>query len=319
MKLLFSLFFSFLLITTADVSFALQRIPIQGTVNFADQAGIIKFTVDSQQPLVLEVARVSEGNYDVQLAATNWKRELLDLSAVLNGSLKILQSKEGVGTSIQGNISSKYALLKNHPFENMSVDFTFHNGELQIHSFIFSALSASGSVRFNPITEVNMIIKIDGLPMQYLALFVKNMEFSAYGKVSGEIRVQGFSNNLNISGKLVSYNGSFGPHSYHMAQFKFKGIYPIIHIDDSHIDQRDGFSFKVKGNLDLSDLNNLSSQIRNFVSNPLISGEKKDLEWTLKRLQTEQNGSIEFKYMKRGTSSGGEDAGFLGVQHRLKF
>ncbi|MEW5894298.1 MAG: hypothetical protein AB1650_00830 [Candidatus Omnitrophota bacterium] len=321
MKLMFGLLLGVLLLGAVD-SCAENKIPIEGTLNLADQTCVIKVGPHPDQPFFLELARIKEGNYDLQLTVTHWKRELFDLSTVLNGSLKILPAKDGTGQDIKVRLFSKYTLLKNRPFDDISADIAIRNNQLSIHSLSLGQISLSGAAVLGPVIKLDFMVKISDLPLKYAAAFYTEAEsIPMEGNVDGEIRVHGPIDRLQISGRAVSYNGAVGLHAYHMAQFKFNGIYPIVNInEDSRIDQKEGFSFKVKGALDLSDLKSFPIQVKNFSCRPLISGGKDDLEWTLKRLQAEEKGSTEFKYMRRTGGSGmEEDDGLLGVQRRVEF
>jgi hypothetical protein len=76
--------------------------------------------------------------------------------------------------------------------------------------------------------------------------------------------------------------------------------------------------------VDLSDRKNFVQQIRSLSKQAIVQKEGENLEWTLKRIKTEEHGdsTTELKYLKKqGTETGStpDENDTLGVEHSIKF
>ena len=98
----------------------------------------------------------------------------------------------------------------------------------------------------------------------------------------------------------------------------FEGTWPLIRLKDSLITQAEGFSFKFKGVVDLSDLANLSTQVRLFQKVPIVSSDKAKREWVFKSQRDGRDMKTEMKYFLLKDDRGDTGA-VLGVQKSLEF
>lgn len=311
---------AFLLLCTRT-SYAQKSLPLHGTLDFAEQKFFVEFSADQNDPFRLEVARISEMNYELKFSVVHWKTAFFDLSMILNGSLKILSEKEEEGSYIVGQLESKHAFFNNRPFDEIFVDFILRDKRLIIRSFRFGPFLCSGKIDLSSNPNFDLTARFSGVFLaDILEILQKGTVLDAGGEVDGDIRLQGPIDHLTLRGELNSYHGFVGQHDYSTAQINFEGIYPQIYVDHSYVAQTDGFSFAVQGSLDLSDLASLQKQIKTFVKSPLIKEDGQNLDWTFKRLKIDEaGGSTEFKYMIRKGSGSEEDTGILGIEKKMEF
>ena len=65
-------------------------------------------------------------------------------------------------------------------------------------------------------------------------------------------------------------------------------------------------------------MKNFSTQIKAFTGSPLITEDGQDREWTLKRMQSQQEGvTTEFKYMLRKDDD--RDDVLIGIERKIEF
>ncbi len=308
----------FLLVASESV-YAKQTIPIAGTLNAADKT--LSVEIGHGQPFYFEVTKTADSGYELRLTVTNWATPFFDLSTVLNGSLVIQPALEGGGLQLSGRLRSRYTLLNQLPFEELNVAFSLIGGRLVIDTLTVGPFVCSGEVVLGPSPSMNLTLQFQSVSLAHLSeIFYRNSDIDMQGDVTGEVQLQGPLDQLQVKGRVVSYQGFVGRYGYNAAQISFSGIYPFVYIDDSQITQEDGLSFNIQGTLDLTDLKNLKKQLERFIGSPLVSRQGENLEWTFKRLHSPQKpGTTEFKYMLKKDDPSGEAANIFGVQRRMEF
>lgn len=319
MKLKLLFLFSIFMLFCASNSYAQKVTPLSGILNFTDQKIVVEFGDNIESPFRLEIIKVADTAYDVQLSVVHWDISFLTVSTILKGSLRVLTGEDGQ-MYVVGAVGSKYVLLNNHPFGEMSADILINSKEMIIRSLSLGGFVVSGKVSFSPKKTVNLVVQFSEASLvDIFSIFQKDAMLNVRGDVSGNLRLRGSLEQLKISGILNSYNGSVMGHDYDMAQFNISGVYPLIDITDSYVAQSDGFSFEVNGALDLGNLRNFKAQLRNFISSPLVAKDGQNLEWTLKRMRSDQDGmTTEFKYMLRKGDNDQDDA-LIGIERKIQF
>jgi len=319
MKFMASWFLAGVLLCFSWPVYAQQSIPLAGKLNIMDQ----KFSVDlkgrQKEPVHLEVARSSEKSFYLELTVSHYRIDGLDISTILRGTFNIVFDQDAQ-PYVTGKLDSHYTLINNRPFYGPSVDFMIRNKEVVVRSLQLGPFSAFGKIYLTGKPDLDMTVRFAGVSLADVsALFQKGKAIEGEGLVDGMIDLNGTWDRLQIRGAVSSYNGFVGIHDYNTAQFNFEGIYPFLYINNSYIAQSDGLSFDVRGTLDLSDLEHFRNQMRGFVRSPLVSENGNNMEWTFKRLGSDQrSGTTELKYMIKGSRSG-EDAGIFGVERRMEF
>ena len=102
----------------------------------------------------------------------------------------------------------------------------------------------------------------------------------------------------------------------------FEGIYPLMTLVDSTGAKPDGLTFNINGNVDLSDRENFIQQVRALSKEAIVQKEGDNLEWTLKRVKSEDESKTELKYLKRqgnGTGIVSDEEDMVGVERSIQF
>jgi hypothetical protein len=305
----------------ADLSYARHIFPLRGTWNLADQKVSLEIGYEQQWPFYVEAVKRSVTSYDLNLTVVNWATDLLNLSTVLNGSLIVQPMGDEGGAVLDGRLTSKYTLMNQRPFEELELDFSIKDGHMVIRSFHLGKVFVSGRISLGRQPVMDLRVRFEDLLIEdYIPLIRKDIGMDAGGTVSGELQLQGPMGRVQIKGKVVSYNGFIGDHAYNIAQINFSGIYPVLYVDNSHITQDGGLSFEVQGSVDLTDLKGFKRQLGDFIGTPLVSQRGQTLEWTFKRLESNQRrGATELKYMIKKDESSDKDVNIFGVQRRMEF
>lgn len=299
-------------------SYAQQTTFVSGTLNLAEQKINVKFGDKTRAPFDLEAVKVSDTSYDIRLVITEWDLSLFKVSTILKGSLKILVTDEGKSYAL-GQFSSDHILLNSHSFGSLTAEVLINNKEVVVRSFTFGPFSSSGKVSFLPRTEIDLVLKFSQASMvDIFSIFKEPGKVNLEGIVDADLRLSGSPEQLQIRGILNSFDGLVQGYRYNTARLNILGVYPLINVTDSYVAQNDGFSFEINGVLDLSDMKNFETQIKNFTGKPLVSDEGQGREWTLKRTQSQGEGvTTEFKYMLRKDDDR-EDA-IIGIERKIEF
>jgi len=305
-----------------EASYARQPIPIKGMWDAVNQKISVEMAHGGQRPFFLEIEQKSKTLYDLNLTIVNWVTDFFNLSTVLEGALTVVPPEIDEKFMVNGRLTSRYTLLNQRPFDELKADFFIQDGNLVFRSLCLGEISGSGKISLNGQPIIDMAVYFEDFPLASMAQFIPSAGngVEVEGNISGEIKLQGPIDKLQIKGNMNSYNGVIGEYAYDAAQINFTGIYPVIYVENSHISQMDGLSFEVQGSLELTDFKNIKKQLENFVGVPLISQKGKTVEWTFKRLESDQKrGATELKYMIKRDERSGEDANVLGVQRRIEF
>lgn len=311
--------FGLIFVLSAAAAFAYQTIPFNGTLNTAEKKFAARFTLQDQDAFHLDIRHVSAKDYDVIFSVTDWDTNFFNISTVLKGSVEKLSDENGA-SYLRVHLLSKYMLLNNQPVRDVSLDLVWHKQKLIVRSLHLGPFVCSGQIGLGEKPVLDLELHFSGLDIQEAVRFLnKNSRTAAGGgSLEGDVRLKGRADQPQIQGRISSHNGFMNEFEYDSARIQFEGIYPRIFVHDSHIAQADGFSFSLTGSLDLSDFENLSDQLKNFVTSALVSDSGQNLEWTLKRTRSQEDGSTtEFKYMLHKESD--EEGGIIGIEKRLEF
>ena len=280
---------------------------------------------EANSPLVMNFYRADDLIYHISVNIKDWQTAFFNLSSVIEGTVDVKREEGGTFQSLVGKIESRYTLVNHKPVEEMFGQFEIKEGKLMIHSLSLGRVAVKGTVLLRPPYPVDLRFQLAGVPLEdFIAFFSGRPKFMTQGLVDGDIFISGPSSNLQMKGTLFSSNGVIKSLEYSSIVLNAQGIYPVIVVDNSTIVQADGAPFNIAGNIDLSDKENFSRQIEALAKTPLVNYERDHLEWTLKRIQSENEaGTTELKYlMRKGEDRdhvGDSGVDMLGVERKMEF
>lgn len=301
-------------------------LPFQGEIEFPQKEFSITINPKGQNPLSIKITQKQENLYQALVKIDHMKTPFFDdISTVLEGVIEVIREDDNTVRALSGKIGSKYTLINYKPVEEAFGLFEVKGDNLYFNSLSVGNALLRGSVQIVAPYALDLSVQLSSVPMSdFLTFFVGKHEIAADGTVTGEIHISGKLDQVQLKGNLASYYGLVHTLNYDNITLNAEGIYPIIHISESNITQADGVTFNIAGNIDLSDKGNFKKQIRLLTKQPLIRSEGEELEWTLKRLRSqEHSGTTELKYLLRKEddintlSEGGSE--MLGVERRVKF
>ena len=302
---------------------AAPALSYRGVVDFVRQDLRLEIHPADNSPLALTI-RWQGPHCLLTLNVKDLKLPLFDISALMEGTVTFLRGPSDE-TKIVGRLRSHYTLVDRQPLGDFRAHFEIEDDTLRIHSLISSTLSLSGFWQFAEPFDKELNAKLTALDIDNFFSFVSSEDArTALGPFSGDVRILGHGDRVEVKGKLATYQGQIDGLPYEQMRLNFEGVYPIITINRSHIIQPDGSIFNISGRLNLAQLEHFNKQVRDFISEPLVEQEGEDLEWTLKRIH--QNGgdsSSELKYLLRKESGPPskerEEGAIFGLERQMKF
>jgi len=318
MKRYFFGIFCFMLVVRAGSAQANETIPFKGAIDLARQILNLEISVPQQDPLRLEVSRLSETEYLVSAAVRNRHFLFMEGAGIVTGSLKV-QRDEKDRPFVTAALTSQGAQLNQIPVPDGRANLVWRGSVIDVQSLRWGPFACSGRLMLSEVLQIDLQIRFSGLQLQDIVRFLNQASLlETGGLLDGEIRLKGTPRQLQMHGRIMARNGFVEDHKYTTAEISFNGVYPRLLIDDSHIAQTDGLTFALEGSLDLSDLDHLEMQLSGFTKSALINESTQELEWTLKRTQSTQDGvTTEFKYML--DKQGGGEGGMIGVERKIEF
>jgi|GEM_PF-6684649 len=311
--------FCFMLGAGVGTASANETISFKGALNVARQILSLEMAVRDQDPLRVDINRLSGTQYGVSAAVVNRHFLFMEVSGLITGSLAVQRDEKGRPV-VTAALVSQGVQINNTPVSGAQADLVWRGSVLDIASLRWGPFDCSGRVAPDKGTvQIDLRIRFSGLTLPDVVRFLdQDSLLETGGSLKGEIRLKGTPQRLQMRGRITASNGFVEDHAYNTAEISFDGIYPQLLIDDSHIAQIDGLTFALKGSLDLSDLEHLKEQLTRFTKSALINESEQALEWTLKRMQSQQDGvTTEFKYML--DKEGDQENGMIGVERKIEF
>lgn len=263
--------------------------------------------------------RMSERDYLLDVDIEHVKSPYFDLSSQIQGNLAFnKQSPE-----VFGHLTSQYSLLDYKPIKELTGEFEIKDNRVFFKSLSFGNIAWTGFVDYRQPYKLDMVVEMDKLAMPaFLNIWVPHNTLESSGLVSGEIRLLGSLNDLEMRGRLQAFDG-------HVEELKFTdidltaaGTYPNIEISQTVISKADGMTFVVNGPVNISDPADFRKQIRALDISPMVNRTASKAEWTIKRLKGgADSATTEFKYLLRSDKSSlaTEESALLGVERKLEF
>jgi hypothetical protein len=269
----------------------------------------------------LSITCPSPQTYRLALDIAHLKTALGDIATVVEGDLH-LTGDSPEKRELSGHFRSRYTLLNYIPVRDLSFKFALRERKFFIYDLSLGAFSGRGDIAFGNERRIN--ITVDLLPLDleeavnFLGLESKGKPMPLTGVATGMVNLNGALDRPDIKGRLAFYNGRLKAFDFDSIMLDFEGTWPLVRLKDSLVTQAEGFSFKFKGVLDLSDLANLSTQVRMFQKVPIVSEDKAKREWIFKRQRDGRDLKTEMKYFLLKDDRGDTGA-VLGVQKSLEF
>jgi hypothetical protein len=299
--------------------------PFKGEVDPMKKELLVEINSGGENPFVVQSTQVSEDLYNILINIDHLKTKFFDISTVLESSVELIRAKDNTIRSLSGNILSKYTLLNYKPMRELSGQFEIREQKIYINFLTLGNIFCKGFVRLFPPFEIELLIRLSGIDINdFLAFFVDRKKIVAHGYVDGDINISGRLRKMKLKGRLTSNDGAVNQLEYNRFILNAEGVYPKINISGSNVTQMDGFIFNLNGRINLSDKENLGKQIKAITREPLVSQDGQTLEWTLKRVSSDdKTGTTELKYLRRKKSTfdqmleGG--SGMFGIERKVEF
>lgn len=275
--------------------------------------------------LAASLVKTDDGHFRFEGKLDHLKTSIFDISSVLESSMEVLTDETTGGQYVRGNISSKYSLINYKPAREVSGYFEIKNGRLYLKSLAWAGISCEGYIGIFPPHEVDLNIALyDVSAVDIPSLSGCRPEDTQIdGIVSGQIALSGFADRPMIRGKLRAADGTIESLEYARLDLDFEGVYPVVHIADSLITDRDGLSFNLEGNFDLNNQCDILGGLTALKMSPVIDETSVRRDWTIKRRQDTKDSATEFKYRLQkpvdDSSASKSETDMLSIGHSIKF
>jgi len=301
---------------------AKELFTFEGSIN--PQTGEFKLDIDLSDKSTIKASGLKvDDDYRLALDLEHFQLPYFEISSQIESSITIDPNSTELIPNLFGKISSQYSLIDYKPTKELSGHFEIKDGRVYFNSLSFADIAWNGFIGIRSPYDIDLAFEIDSIPMvDFLDFWARNNTYSSSGSVTGEIRLKGKLNDLNLSGNLQAYNGNIGKLRFDSIQLHASGPYPVINVFNTAISKTNGFSFMVDGPVDISDKVNFKKQVKALNVSPIVSDTATKTEWTIKRLKSKDLGSTEFKYLLRkgdDVHSSAEESAMLGVEQTLEF
>ena len=301
---------------------AKELFTFDGTIDLSSRQFKIDVDFADESFIRAKGLRMSDADYTLNVDIEHVKSPFFDLSSQIQGNLAIAPTGDVV-PKVSGQLSSQYSLLDYKPTKELSGQFEIKDNKLFFKSLSFANVAWTGFVEYVQPYKLDMVLEMDKLAMpRFLDLWVPNNHFDSSGTVSGEIRLLGSLNELQMRGNLQAYDGYIESLKFDEIHLTAAGLYPNIEVSQTVISKTDGMSFIVNGPVNISSASNFKKQIEALNVSPLVNQTASKAEWTIKRLRGgSDSATTEFKYLLRNDQSSlaADESALLGVERKLEF
>ena len=298
--------------------------PFKGQLDITK--GIFEFSLQVEEgQLNLKVDRREDRSYAAVMDVENVRTPFFEITTQLQGVAQV-QSDDAQSEKISGRFFSQHTLIDHKGHPEISGVFDVNGGVIRLMDVVSGGFRGSGTFAIDQPHQLEASVEFEGVDIVAVLDWLAGPEkkFAGDGEVSGQITLSGTPEKLGVKANLISQNGSIENVAYDLVSLHAQGIYPWIDLTNSTVTKTNGFSFDLDGKVDLSDKENMASQIQAIKKVPLIKDNVLQSEWILKRTQDDDGeGKTETKFFlkkdKKGGLSGQEDAGLLGVEKKIGF
>jgi len=157
----------------------------------------------------------------------------------------------------------------------------------------------------------------------FIDFWMRDKGYEAIGTVTGRVEALGNIKKLFLKGILGSYDGTIKDLEYDSMFLNLQGYYPNLKISESTIAKSNGMIFSVDGDVNIKDREEFKKQVKELKLAPVVKGSDSEIEWTIKKLQHDESGSTELKYLLRkshGPSIFEEvEEDMFGIERKMEF
>lgn len=298
--------------------------PFYGRLDLAH--GVLDCSLKTQDGQIdLKVTRGPDGSYQPVVDLQNVQTPFFDMTTQLHGVVHVNTNSAGDYT-FSGRFESQNTRINGRMNTEFSGKFVFDQGVVNLTDLTWGGLRGTGSVGLDAPYPVGSNIQLHDLDMIDVLNWLagRDKEWSGNGAISGDVHVSGTVHKLSLKADLVSQDGFIEDLPYDLLVLNIQGIYPLVDLTGSTVTKTNGFSAGLAGIVDLSDRQNMVSQITAIKRIPLIQDNLVQSEWVLKKVgDTDAEGKTQttffLKKSKKNASTGQDDSSLLGVQKKIGF
>lgn len=304
---------------------AFNLLSFDGTVDLKSKELNVFIGLDGQKVILAKAQKLNDTDYHLSLHLDHLKTSQFDLTSRIQGSLGLLRTESNDLQIVNGKVWSEYSLIDYKPIEELSGHFEVINNQLHLIGLSFANISCSGSIDLSSPFKTNLNFILENISLDhFLNFWVRGKDFDSSGSVSGQVKVSGDLFQPFLKGSLETYSGYVKNLNFDSIYLNVEGSFPNLTIAHSTISETGGMSFTIDGAIDLADKDNFKKQIKALNISPLVSNTATSSEWTIKRLEDNNQGATEIKYFLRkdedsGPASYSQDSGMLGVLKTVEF
>lgn len=300
--------------------------PFQGKIDFRQKQFSLLMDMGNTGSLSIAVTQDAQdtNHFHLSVNINHLKTPIFDIASILECPLEVVQNADGQW-HLSGKVWSKYTLINYQPVQELSGNFEMRNNTLSIDSLVIGELAVQGSVQFVKPYLINLALNLAEIDVaDFLEFWAKENPRLASGRLLGKIALSGPWDRLQVKGNFMAYNSIIKGSALENLAVNFEGIYPVMTLVNSTGNKENGLTFNITGDVDLSDRANFIPQIRALSKQAIVQKEGENLEWTLKRVKSEEHGNstTELKYLKKqGTETGSapDENDMLGVERSIQF
>ena len=300
---------------------------LDASFDFLNKIFQLQLDFDKQESLNVKFKFLSNDTFKLNAELDHIKILNYDLSTELVGNGKIARDSQGSPTHIEGKVQAKYSLLNYKPLKEMKGSFKLDNSGIDILDFVWGDIEIDGTVKFASPQEMDLDVVITDMDVNELATFLGfyQKDLIMTGLVDGEINIKGKAPSFYIKGRIRAQDGNFDELNFEKAIINFAGIYPLMHIVDSGIVEKNGFAYVIDGSIDLEAINDFESESHNLIFYQGDSDSFGGQTWVVERKKNymEDREELELKLSPSPSQplkfrfKGDEE--ILGLEHTLKF
>lgn len=297
--------------------------PFSGEIDFKNQEMELVLKPDQKHPVIVHAARLNDGNIQFVVDINQFKTGFFEISTLIEGGFNFPGSSNIENPVMHGKVRSKYTLLNGKTIKEIFGEFEVKSDIFAIHSLAVGDMTLKGSFRRKYPFDMDLWVSLNGVAINdFLVFFNPEQALKGEGEVNGDLYLTGQPSRLKIRTRLLAREGSVGGVDFDSILINAQGTYPFVQIENSRVIRDDGMIFTLAGVLDLADRKGFDQQVKALSREPVTAHTDVNSEWTLKRIQSDENTSTDLKYLFRENLDSGpfeESSDLIGVERRMKF
>lgn len=297
--------------------------PFQGQLNVAEKSFLFSVNL-GDGGLKLKIEHNQDNSYGAVIDVEHLRAASFETTTQIH-SIVDVHERGNKGIGLSGNFWSQYSLIDHKTIPEVTGKFDLNDGTLRLNDLSWGGFRAQASVDVNPPHHLDVSLDFEEIDIGYFLdwLVGDSKKFVGDGQVAGQIMLSGTPEKLMVQANINSQNGYIESVAYDVMELHLQGLWPLVDVHNSRITKTNGFSFDLDGIVDLSDKQNMPSQIKSIKKVPLMSENTSQSEWVLKSIQDEGGeGKTETKYFIKKDKpiwSGQEGSEVLGVEKKIGF